>query len=206
MQFHRRQCRVTADARMQIAQHLGKCQAVGIEQIRRRFHLVQHCGNRREPARVLGSENRVQRCGNAFALLQVFVKQLLAHAAGGGAIAGRLFVLIGQQHDDAAVPVQLFAQLRDQFTGGVPGLVRLRASARCSRGLRSAGSIAGVLRAAAGQCQHSHATCAQQQAMQRRCGHDGVLGERDNRRSMRADMQKARLAAGLRVLTWRWPG
>ncbi|MCF5942434.1 hypothetical protein L2249_03570 [Xanthomonas perforans] len=186
MQFHRRQCRVTADARMQIAQHLGKCQAVGIEQIRRRFHLVQHCGNRREPARVLGSENRVQRCGNAFALLQVFVKQLLAHAAGGGAIAGRLFVLIGQQHDDAAVPVQLFAQLRDQFTGGVPGLVRLRA--------------------AAGQCQHSHATCAQQQAMQRRCGHDGVLGERDNRRSMRADMQKARLAAGLRVLTWRWPG
>ncbi|ATS23233.1 hypothetical protein XppCFBP6982P_11280 [Xanthomonas phaseoli pv. phaseoli] len=206
MQFHRRQCRVAADACMQIAQHLGKCQAVGIEQIRRRFHFVQHRGNRREPARVLGDQHAVERCGNALALLQVFVKQLLAHAAGGGAIAWRLCVLIGQQHDDAAVPVQVLAQLRDQCTGGVPGLVRLRVSTRCNSGLRGGGSVAGVLRAAAGQRQHSHATCAQQLAMQRRCGHDGVLGETDNRQYMRADMQKARLAAGLGELTWRWPG
>nr|WP_228729410.1 hypothetical protein [Xanthomonas euvesicatoria] len=206
MQFHRRQCRVAADARMQIAQHLGKCQAVGIEQIRRRFHLVQHCGNRREPACILGSQNRVQRCGNAFALLQVFMKQLLAHAAGGGAIAWRLFVLIGQQHDDAAVPVQLFAQLRDHRMRGVAGLIGLCACGRCSGGFRSRCGIACGRLAAAGQCQHSDATCAQQQAMQRRCGHDGVLGERDNRHSMRADMQKARLAAGLLELTWRWPG
>ncbi|MBZ3930534.1 hypothetical protein Xthr_11650 [Xanthomonas citri pv. thirumalacharii] len=114
-------------------------------------------------------------------MLQVFMKQLLAHVTGGDAIAWPLFVLIGQQHDDAAMPVQLLAQLRNQGTRGVPGLVRLRASARRSGGRRSGGSIAGVMPAAAGQRQHAHATCAQQQAMQRRCGHDGVLGERDNR-------------------------
>lgn len=137
VEFHRRQCGVAADARMQIAQHFGKRQAVGIEQIRCRFHLVQHCSNRREPACLLGSQNGVERRGAAFALLEIFVEQLLFQAAGSGTIAWGLFVLIGQQHDDAAVPIQLFAQLRDQRLRSVAGLVGLRDCGRCSRGFRS---------------------------------------------------------------------
>ncbi|KGR47295.1 hypothetical protein NX79_00170 [Xanthomonas vasicola] len=65
------------------------------------------------------------------------MEQLLFQAAGSGTIAWGLFVLIGQQHDDAAVPIQLFVQLRDQRLLSVAGLVGLRACGRCSRGFRS---------------------------------------------------------------------
>ncbi|APO97411.1 hypothetical protein BI313_15490 [Xanthomonas vesicatoria] len=74
------------------------------------------------------------------------MEQLLPHAAGGGPIAWGLFVLIGQQHDDAAVPVQLFAQLRDHCMCSVAGLVPLRPCGRCSSRCRSRCGIArGVL-------------------------------------------------------------
>jgi hypothetical protein len=42
------------------------------------------------------------------------VEQLLANRGGGGAVAGRLVLLVGQQHDDAAMLVQQLLQCRQQ--------------------------------------------------------------------------------------------
>src|SRR5690606_32938943 len=86
VQLHRRQRGVGTDARVQVAQYLAERQAVGVEQVRCRFDVVQHRAERGEPLRTGGAQQRIELRGDRVALLQSLVEQLLADAGGGGTV------------------------------------------------------------------------------------------------------------------------
>ncbi|MNI22988.1 hypothetical protein D3C73_765550 [compost metagenome] len=153
---------------MQITQHFAERQAIGIEQFRRRLDVIQHRAQGSEALRAATTQQRVELRGNGAALFQAIVEQLLADAGGGGAIGRGLLFLIGQQHDDPAIAVELLLQCAQQRccrrVGGSGSLcARLGNHRRCLR----------VLVAAAGH-EQGQQQAGQEQTERRRTRHGGL--------------------------------
>ncbi|MNT01936.1 hypothetical protein D3C72_1364230 [compost metagenome] len=168
VQLHRRQRGISADAFVQITQHLAERKAIGIEQFRRRLDVIQHRAQGSEALRAATTQQRVELRGNGAALFQAIVEQLLADAGGGGAIGRGLLFLIGQQHDDPAIAVELLLQCAQQ---------------RCCRRVGGSGSLCArlgnrrrclhVLVAAAGH-EQGQQQAGQEQTERRRTRHGGL--------------------------------
>ncbi|MNM80233.1 hypothetical protein D3C81_921980 [compost metagenome] len=114
VQLHCRQRRIRTDALMQVAQDFTERQAIGVVQLRRGFDVIQHRAQRGEALWAGAAQQRVELRGDGQALLQAVMEQLLANAAGRGAVSHRLLRFIGKQHHDTAMPIKLLLQCRQQ--------------------------------------------------------------------------------------------
>ena len=130
-QLDRRQRGVRRQPLVQVTQYLDKGQTVGVIHARVGFDVIQQAGQGGHALRPAAVEQGIQPARQRRALFQCLVEQLLPYRGGGGAIGGRLRLLVGQQHDDPPVFVQQLLQLVQQ------GRVNGRGGRRdCIRGRR----------------------------------------------------------------------